>query len=152
MEAALFELTPLSLLLITAIVLFALGIGTFVAGIIVLLYRVSGKQIRRLATQTTQLAQTGIPEEIAGLVGNASSLLESVNQLLKTTAGIGVFLCLLSLILVGAASWVFSLCLAGYWLGNMPWVKQNLSVLILGIIVVSLIPVAVGYAKHRAAA
>ena len=54
--------------------------------------------------------------------------------------------------LVGAASWVFSLCLAGYWLGNMPWVKQNLSVLILGIIVVSLIPVAVGYVKHRAAA
>ena len=37
-------------------------------------------------------------------------------------------------------------------LGNMPWVKQNLSVLILGIIVVSLIPVAVGYVKHRAAA
>lgn len=101
-----FELTPLSLLLITAIVLFALGIGTFVAGIIVLLYRVSGKQIRRLATQTTQLAQKGITEEIAGLVGNASSLLESVNQLLKTTAGIGVFLCLLSLILVGAASWL----------------------------------------------
>lgn len=106
MEAALFELTPLSLLLITAIVLFVLGIGTFVAGILVLLYRVSGKQIRRLATQTTQLAQKGITEEIAGLVGNASSLLESVNQLLKTTAGIGVFLCLLSLILVGAASWL----------------------------------------------
>jgi membrane-associated protein len=37
-------------------------------------------------------------------------------------------------------------------LGNMPWVKQNLSLLIVGIIVVSLIPVAVGYLKHKAAA
>jgi membrane-associated protein len=33
-----------------------------------------------------------------------------------------------------------------------PGSRQNLSVLILGIIVVSLIPVAVGYVKHRAAA
>jgi membrane-associated protein len=51
--------------------------------------------------------------------------------------------------LVGAAAWVLSLCLGGYWLGNLPWVKQNLSLLIVGIIVVSLLPVAVGWLKHR---
>jgi membrane-associated protein len=45
-----------------------------------------------------------------------------------------------------------SLCFAGYWLGNMPWVKQNLSLLIVGIIAVSLIPVAIGYIQHRKAA
>lgn len=54
--------------------------------------------------------------------------------------------------LVGAAAWVLSLCFAGYWLGNMPWVKQNLSLLIVGIIVVSLLPVGIGYLKSRAAA
>ena len=53
--------------------------------------------------------------------------------------------------LIGAASWVVSLCLAGYWLGNMPWVKQNLSLLIVGIILVSLLPVAIGYLAHRKA-
>lgn len=53
--------------------------------------------------------------------------------------------------LVGAAAWVVSLCLAGYWMGNMPWVKQNLSLLIVGIIVVSLLPVGIGYLKHKAA-
>jgi membrane-associated protein len=42
-----------------------------------------------------------------------------------------------------------SLCFAGYWLGNMPWVKQNLSLLIVGIIVISLLPVAIGYFQHR---
>jgi membrane-associated protein len=51
--------------------------------------------------------------------------------------------------LVGAAAWVLSLCLGGYWLGNLPWVKQNLSLLIVGIIVVSLLPIAVGWLKHR---
>ena len=53
--------------------------------------------------------------------------------------------------LIGALGWVVSLCLAGYWLGNMPWVKANLTLIIVGIIIVSLVPVAVGWLKHRAA-
>ena len=53
--------------------------------------------------------------------------------------------------LVGAISWVVSLCLAGYWLGNIPWVKMNLSLIIIGIIVSSLIPIGIGYLKSKAA-
>jgi membrane-associated protein len=41
--------------------------------------------------------------------------------------------------------------MAGYLFGNIAWVKQNLSVVIVVIIAVSLIPVAVGYLKHRTA-
>ena len=51
--------------------------------------------------------------------------------------------------LVGAFAWVLSLCLAGYFFGNLPWVKQNLSLVILGIIAVSLIPVVLGYVQNR---
>ncbi len=54
--------------------------------------------------------------------------------------------------LIGAAAWVLSLCWAGYWLGNLPWVRQNLSLLILGIIIVSLLPAGVGYIQHRRSA
>lgn len=53
--------------------------------------------------------------------------------------------------LIGALSWVVSLCLAGYWLGNIPWVKQNLSLIIIGIVVSSLIPIGIGYLKTREA-
>ena len=53
--------------------------------------------------------------------------------------------------IAGAAAWVVSLCLAGYWLGNLPWVKANLSIIIIGIIVVSLLPVGIGYLKSRTA-
>jgi membrane-associated protein len=52
--------------------------------------------------------------------------------------------------LIGALAWVVSLCLAGYWLGNTPWVKANLTLIILGIIAFSLVPIAVGWLKHRA--
>jgi hypothetical protein len=101
-----FELTPLSLLLYTAACLFLLGIGAIIAGLVVLLYRVSGRHMRALAAQTTTIAQKGVTEEIAGLVGNASSLLDSVNQLLRTTAGIGVFLCILGLLMISGACWL----------------------------------------------
>lgn len=53
--------------------------------------------------------------------------------------------------LIGALAWVLSLTLAGYWFGNMPWIKQNLSVVIIGIIAISLLPVAIGYLKHKTA-
>lgn len=51
--------------------------------------------------------------------------------------------------LAGAALWVISLLLVGYFFGNLPWVKQNLSIVIVGIIVVSLVPAFVGWLKHR---
>ncbi|MBS1197428.1 MAG: DedA [Proteobacteria bacterium] len=50
---------------------------------------------------------------------------------------------------VGAISWVASLCLAGYFFGNLPWVKQNLSLVILAIIIVSMIPLVLGYFRNK---
>lgn len=47
--------------------------------------------------------------------------------------------------LAGGLGWCFSLTLAGYWFGNLPWVRQNLSLLIVGIIVVSLLPMLIAY-------
>jgi len=51
--------------------------------------------------------------------------------------------------LAGALAWVLSLLYAGYWFGNVPFVKQNLTWVILGIIVLSLIPLAFEYFRHR---
>jgi len=47
--------------------------------------------------------------------------------------------------LAGGLGWCFSLTLAGYWFGNMEWVKKNLSLLIVGIILVSLLPVLIAW-------
>ena len=51
--------------------------------------------------------------------------------------------------LAGAVLWVVSLTLAGYFFGNLPWVQKNLTVVILGIIGISLIPVFVGWLQQR---
>jgi len=49
----------------------------------------------------------------------------------------------------GALAWVLSLLYAGYWFGNVPVVKQNLSSVILGVIVLSVMPLAFEYLRSR---
>ena len=51
--------------------------------------------------------------------------------------------------LLGGAIWVFSLTLAGYWFGNLPVVKNNLSLVIVGIIGLSVMPVFLGWMRQR---
>jgi membrane-associated protein len=51
--------------------------------------------------------------------------------------------------LLGAVLWVFSLTLAGYWFGNLPAVKNNLSLVIVGIVVVSVLPMAISWLRQR---
>ncbi len=50
----------------------------------------------------------------------------------------------------GAILWVASLTYAGYLFGNIPIIKNNLTVVILAIIVISLLPGAIAYIKTRA--
>jgi len=51
--------------------------------------------------------------------------------------------------LAGALAWVLALLYAGYWFGNVPFVKQNLTWVILSIVAVSLMPLAFEYFRHR---
>ena len=51
----------------------------------------------------------------------------------------------------GALFWVLSLCLAGYFFGNLPIVKNNLSVVIVLIVLASMSPGLVAWLRHRRA-
>jgi len=66
-------------------------------------------------------------------------------------AGIGTmsYARFLGFSVVGALLWVVSLCLAGYWFGNIPLVKDNLGVVIVIIIAISLTPIALEFLRAR---
>ena len=57
----------------------------------------------------------------------------------------------LSYNIIGAVAWIASLAYAGYVFGNIPWVKQNLTLIVIAIVVVSLIPAVSTYLRERAA-
>ena len=88
---------------IMAICLFILGVLSIITGVFVLIYKVMGEDLRAIATQTAKLAQKGIVEDVAGLVGNASTLVTALNQLVKTATGVGFFLNILGILLIAAA-------------------------------------------------
>ncbi len=49
----------------------------------------------------------------------------------------------------GALLWVGSLTFAGYHFGNIPVVRQNLTLAILAVVALSMVPILVGYLRHR---
>ena len=50
---------------------------------------------------------------------------------------------------IGAVAWVGVCLLAGVIFGNVPIVKNNFSLVTIGIVVVSVLPVVVEYLRHR---
>ncbi len=49
---------------------------------------------------------------------------------------------------LGACLWVFSITLAGYYLGDNEWVKSNFEKVVLGIVAVSVLPILIGVLKQ----
>jgi membrane-associated protein len=51
--------------------------------------------------------------------------------------------------LAGAVLWIGSLTYAGYYFGNLPFVRQNLSLVIIGIVILSIMPGAIEFIRAR---
>ena len=66
-------------------------------------------------------------------------------------AGIGAmpYVRFLSFSVVGALVWVLSLCTAGYFFGNLPVVKNNLTLVIIAIVLLSISPGIVAWLRSR---
>ncbi|MEO8537400.1 MAG: DedA family protein [Betaproteobacteria bacterium] len=58
----------------------------------------------------------------------------------------------LSYNLIGGCLWIALLVYAGYLFGNIPWVKDNLSKIVIAIVVVSLLPAVTTFISERRAA
>jgi membrane-associated protein len=54
----------------------------------------------------------------------------------------------LSFNVIGGIAWITSLVYAGYLFGNIPWVKDHLTLIVLVIVAVSLIPAATTFVKE----
>jgi membrane-associated protein len=66
-------------------------------------------------------------------------------------AGVGAmpYLRFLAFSVGGAAFWVVLLVSAGYWFGNIPLVRQNFSLAILAVVVVSVLPLGIEVVRAR---
>jgi membrane-associated protein len=51
----------------------------------------------------------------------------------------------------GALAWVCAITYAGFFFGNIPWIRGNLTALIFAIVAVSLLPLAIAFIRSRLA-
>jgi len=66
-------------------------------------------------------------------------------------AGVGSmsYIKFLSYNAIGAALWIFLVVLSGYFFGNIPLIKNNFSIAIIVIILISIMPGIIEYIKHK---
>ncbi len=87
--------------------------------------------------------------------GSATIILSRFIPIIRTfapfTAGVGKmpYAKFLSYNVIGGILWVSIALFAGYFFGNIPVIKDNFSVLVLGIVLVSLLPVAFAFVKNK---
>lgn len=93
----------------------------------------------------------GFYEKWGGLTMTLARFIPLVRTFAPFVAGVArmTYLRYFAFDLMGGVIWVFSLVLAGYWFGNLPLVKNNLSFVIFGIIGLSLLPIVLGWLKSR---
>ena len=90
-----------------ATIVFFIGVVVLLAGIIILIVQASGRNVKTVTESVSKLAQRGIAEDVAGLVGNASSLMNSMNDMVRSSSGIGITLVITGAALMAAAYFIF---------------------------------------------
>lgn len=51
--------------------------------------------------------------------------------------------------IAGGFLWISSMSLAGFWLGTNEWVKQHFEAVVIGIILISVLPMIIGFLRHK---
>lgn len=115
-----------------------------------LLTRVSSKLIKREHLDKTH----AFYEKHGGKTIIFARFLPIVRTFAPFVAGIGLMRYRLFVMFsaIGSVIWIVSLTVAGYLFGNIPLVKDNLTLIILGIIVVTLLPALFEFIRHRKSA
>jgi len=102
-EVDMFGLSVNDFLLTLAVAVLVMGILSFIVGIFIMAFRVINEDFNKISSETAKLVNKGLTDDISNLVGTASSLLQSINEMARTKAGVGMFLLIVSFVLMGCA-------------------------------------------------
>jgi membrane-associated protein len=124
------------------------GIGHFIGPKI--FHKPESRWFKRAYLERTQAFYTRYGG-VTIIIGRFVPIIRTFAPFLAGVAGMSYprFLCYN---VVGAVAWITSLVYAGYLFGNIPWVKDHLTWIVVAIVVVSLLPAISTFMKERQAA
>jgi len=103
-----FQLTANDFVLTLAGIVLFLGVISFIVGLFILAFKITTGDFSKISSQSAKLMSKGLTDDVSDLIGNASSLLESLTQMSKTRAGVGMFLVIVSFVLFIVAYYLVS--------------------------------------------
>jgi len=103
-----FQLTANDFVLTLAGIVLFLGVISFIVGLFILAFKITTGDFSKISSQSAKLMSKGLTDDVSDLIGNASSLLESLTQMSKTRAGVGMFLIIVSFVLFIVAYYLVS--------------------------------------------
>ena len=103
-----FQLTANDFVLTLAGIVLFLGVISFIVGLFILAFKITTGDFSKISSQSVKLMSKGLTDDVSDLMGNASSLLESLTQMSKTRAGVGMFLIIVSFVLFIVAYYLVS--------------------------------------------
>jgi hypothetical protein len=92
-----------------SVVLFALGLCSCVAGLWTMLSRKYQQALKSISSQSAKVSSKALTDiALAPLLDGLSGLVKSIDQLVRTSAGVGAFLCLAGVVLCVTGFWMLS--------------------------------------------
>ena len=113
--------------------------------------RVFAKQDSRLLNREYLNKAHAFYEKHGGKAIIFARFLPIIRTFAPFVAGIGrmAYQRFLAFSIVGGISWIGFFVLGGYFFGNIPVIKQNITLVMLGIIFISILPGIIKYLQHR---
>lgn len=93
---------------IITITLYLIGVVSTLSGLWIILAKEYHTAMRQLANQSIKISGRAITQQdvVAPIIDSASRLVEAINQLVRTAAGIGAFLCIAGVLIILVAFWM----------------------------------------------
>ncbi len=99
-----------TLQVLMSITLFVLGLSSCAAGLWTILAKQYQDALKRISAQSAKVSSKAVTDAgLAPLIEAMSRLVEAISMLIRTSVGVGVFLCLAGGALCLAAFWMLSL-------------------------------------------
>ncbi len=95
---------------IMAVCMFLLGLSSCIAGLWTILSRQYQRMLKSISAQSAKVSSKAVTDiGLAPLIEAMSGLVEAIDRLVRTSIGVGVFLCLAGVLLCVASFWMLSM-------------------------------------------
>jgi hypothetical protein len=101
--------SPTNIRIAMGLTFFPVGLFSILSGLIILMSGPYRTEAKILAQQSARLSQKGLTDNISLVAQSATSLVESVNGLIKTSSGNAIVLIIVGAILEGATYWLLAM-------------------------------------------